>query len=98
MKIKFCGMSIKQIKDKFKKADKGWKIAFYVSQTVAIGLIIGGFFCPPMGSIDGSVLTAVGELFLFPTLYAAVHIIMSGQDLKIQKGDFTISSNKDEEK
>lgn len=89
-------MSIKQIKDKFKKADKGWKVAFYVSQTVAIGLIIGGFFCPPMGSIDGSVLTAVGELFLFPTLYAAVHIILAGQDLKIQKGDFIISSNKDE--
>jgi hypothetical protein len=89
-------MSIKQIKDKFKKADKGWKIAFYVSQTVAIGLIIAGFFCPPMGTLDGSVLTAVGELFLFPTLYAAVHIILAGQDLKIQKGDFIISSNKDE--
>ena len=91
-------MSIKQIKDKFKKADKCWKVAFYVSQTVAIGLIIGGFCVPPVGVISGSVLTAVGELFLFPTLYAAVHIIMSGQDLKIQKGDFTISSNKDEEK
>ena len=91
-------MSVKQIKDKFKKADRGWKIAFYVSQTVAIGLIIGGFFAPPVGVISGSVLTAIGELFMFPTLYAAVHIIMSGQDLKIQKGDFTISSNKDEEK
>lgn len=88
-------MSIKQVKDKFKNADKGWKCAFYVSQAIAIGLIIGGFFCPPMGVISGTVLTAVGELFMFPTLYAAVHIILSGQDLKIQKGDFTISSNKD---
>ena len=91
-------MSIKQIKDKWKNAGKGWKVAFYISQTVAIGLIIAGFFAPPVGVISGSVLTAVGELFMFPTLYAAVHIIMSGQDLKIQKGDFTISSNQDEEK
>ena len=90
-------MSIKQIKDKFKKADKCWKVAFYVSQTVAIGLIIGGFCVPPVGVISGSVLTAIGELFLFPTLYAAVHIIMSGQDLTIKKGDLEISSNKDKD-
>lgn len=88
-------MGIGQVKDKFKKADKGWKTAFYVCQVVAIGLIIGGFFAPPVGVISGSVLTAVGELFMFPTLYAAVHIILSGQDLKIKKGDLEISSNKD---
>ena len=39
-------------------------ICFFVS----VGLIVGGFFTPPMGVVDGSVLTAVGELLLFPTL------------------------------
>lgn len=88
-------MSIEQVKDKFKNAGKGWKLAFYLTQIISFGLIIGGFCVPPMGVVDGSVLTAIGEMFLFPTLYSAVHIILSGQDLKIKHGQFEISSNED---
>ena len=89
-------MTARQVKDAFKNSSKGWKLSFYITQTIAIILIIGGFCVPPVGVISGSVLTAIGELFLFPTLYAAVHIILSGQDLTIKKGDLEISSNKDD--
>ena len=89
-------MTARQVKDAFKNSPKGWKLSFYITQTISILLIIGGFFCPPTGVIDGSVLMAIGELFLFPTLYSAYNIIMSGQDLKIKKGDLEISSNKDD--
>ena len=35
---------------------------FYFNLFISIALIVGGFLLPPMGIIDGSVLTAVGEL------------------------------------
>lgn len=31
----------------------------------AMTLVVAGFFVPPMGVIDGSVLTAIGEVFAF---------------------------------
>lgn len=43
-------------------------VAFEVCLVVAIGLIVGGFFVPPTGVIDGSVLTGVGELFGFAAI------------------------------
>lgn len=38
---------------------------FYITLVVSIGLIIGGFFVPPLGVIDGSVITSVGLLLMF---------------------------------
>ena len=38
---------------------------FYVTLAVSLLLITGGFLLPPMGIIDSSVLTAVGELLMF---------------------------------
>lgn len=43
-------------------------IAFWVCLCTSIGLIVGGFFVPPLGVIDGSVITAVGELLGFATI------------------------------
>ena len=53
-------------------------VAFWVCLFFSIGLVIAGFFTPPMGDIDGSVLTAVGELFGFATLYVVYHAIEKG--------------------
>ena len=61
-------------------------ICFFVS----VGLMIGGFFVPPMGVIDGSVLTAVGELLLFPTLLYAYRALELGYKVKFQKGETSI--------
>ena len=44
------------------------KVVFFVCLTCAIGLFIGGFFVPPTGVIDGSVLTAGGILLGFGAL------------------------------
>ena len=41
---------------------------FYLTFAISLLLIMGGFLLPPMGIIDGSVLTAVGELLMFGVL------------------------------
>ena len=63
---------------------------FALSFFVSVGLIIGGFFTPPQGVIDGSVLTATGELLMFPTVLYAFRAIELGYKVKFQKGDTSI--------
>lgn len=67
---------------------------FVLSFFVSVGLIIGGFFTPPMGVIDGSLLTAIGELLLFPTLLYAFRALELGYKIKFQKGDASIEVHK----
>ena len=43
-----------------------------------------------MGVIDGSVLTAVGELLLFPTLLYGFRAVELGMRVKFQKGETSI--------
>ena len=59
--------------------------------------MVGGFFVPPMGIIDGSVLTAVGELLLFPTLLYGFRAVELGMKVKFQNGETSISIHKEEE-
>ena len=72
------------------------RITFALCFFVSVGLIVGGFFVPPMGIIDGSVLTAVGELLLFPTLLYGFRAIELGLRVKFQKGETSIEIRKDE--
>ena len=66
---------------------------FYAIFIVSIILVVAGFFIPPLGVIDGSVVTAVGELLMFavvaqvPTIVEAAR---NGRNIKIQKGDSSI--------
>lgn len=69
---------------------------FVLSFFVSVGLIIGGFFTPPMGVIDGSLLTAIGEILLFPTLLYAFRALELGYKIKFQKGDASIEVHKKE--
>lgn len=75
------------------------RFTFLVCFFVSVGLIIGGFFVPPMGVIDGSVLTAVGELLLFPTMLYAYRALELGYKIKFQKGETSIEvhNNKSED-
>jgi hypothetical protein len=73
------------------------RFTFTLSFFVSVGLIVGGFFVPPMGIIDGSVLTATGELLLFPTLLYAFRALELGYKVKFQKGETSIEFNKQEE-
>ena len=68
---------------------------FYVSFILSVLLIIGGFFCPPIGQIDGSVLTAVGLLILFATVVKIPDAIKEGRNIKISKGDFSAEIDSD---
>ena len=73
------------------------RITFAICFFISVGLIVGGFFVPPMGVIDGSCLTAVGELLLFPTLLYAFRAIELGLTVKFHKGDATIEISKDDD-
>ena len=65
---------------------------FYLTFAISLLLIVGGFLLPPMGIIDGSVLTAVGELLMFGVLAqvpALISAAKNGKSVKISKGDFS---------
>ena len=65
---------------------------FYLTFAISLMLIVGGFLLPPMGIIDGSVLTAVGELLMFGVLAqvpALISAAKNGKSVKISKGDFS---------
>jgi hypothetical protein len=63
------------------------KYIFFICLAVSILLFIAGFLCPPMGIIDGSVLTAGGILFGFAALAVAGQNLALGKDVTIKKGD-----------
>ena len=99
-------MNIKNLKNKMKteKADEQRtyllsRITFAVCFFVSVGMVVGGFLVPPMGVIDGSVLTAIGELLLFPTLLYAFRAIELGLCVKFENGDtkIEITPNDNEE-
>ena len=50
-----------------------------------------------MGIIDGSVLTAVGEILIFPTLAYTYKAIELGLEVKFQKGETSIEIHRDED-
>lgn len=66
---------------------------FTVTTFFAIGLFVGGFFVPPMGVIDGSVLKAGGLLLGFASVAQVPELARRGTDLKIQHGQTSLSVN-----
>lgn len=68
---------------------------FYLNLVVSIALIVGGFFVPPVGVIDGSVLTAVGLLLMFSVVVKIPEAIRAGRNIKISKGDFSAEIESD---
>ena len=67
-------------------------IPFWICLIVSICLIVAGFCVPPMGIIDGSVLTAVGILFGFASLAQVPVIIEVAGYVRMTKGDMTIEA------
>lgn len=63
---------------------------FYINLVVSILLIVGGFLVPPVGIIDGSVLTAVGLLLMFSVIEKVPEAIKAGRNIKLQKGDSSV--------
>lgn len=62
-----------------------------VSFAVSVCLIVVGFLLPPAGVIDGSVITAVGELLAFGVLAKVIDTIEDGRSPHINTGHTSIS-------
>jgi len=69
-------------------------VAFWLTLVTSIGLMVGGFFVPPTGVIDGSVLKATGLLLGFATIAQIPIIIEVAGYFKMTKGDLTIETHK----
>lgn len=75
------------------------KYIFIVCLAVAVSLFVGGFFCPPMGVIDGSILKAAGILLGFAALGVAGQNLANGKEVTFRKDDIdlTIGDNEEED-
>lgn len=73
---------------------------FYITLAISLVLVVAGFMVPPLGVIDGSVLTAVGLLLMFATL-AQIPVILeaarNGKSIKLTRGDSSIEVNSKDE-
>lgn len=72
------------------------KYIFIVCLCFALGLFVGGFFCPPMGVIDGSVLKAAGILLGFATLGVAGQNLANGKEITFKKDDIELNIGDDD--
>lgn len=81
------------------KAGINYFIPVLVLGFVAVALIVTGFFVPPMGIIDGSVIKAVGELFAFAALFEIPHciVVAKGKNISFKHGDTEVNINECEE-
>lgn len=69
---------------------KHYIIAFFISLTISLGLLITSFFLPPQGNIDPSVLQATGEIFMWPVLAFGAKALEEGRTARIQRGNTSI--------
>jgi hypothetical protein len=75
-----------------------YKIVAIILATIAVGLLIGSFFMPPQGKIDGSVLSGVGEIIGIIAIFFAWEAVDKGIDAKVTHGNTTIELNNPDKK
>lgn len=75
---------------------KHYIAAFWITLTVSIGLLIGGFCMPPQGEVDGSILESVGLIFLWPALAFGAKALEENNKIKISHGQTEIVIGADE--
>lgn len=75
-----------------------YKIVAIILATIAVGLLIGSFFMPPQGKIDGSVLSGVGEIIGIIAILFAWEAVDLGIDAKVTHGNTTIELNNPDKK
>lgn len=67
------------------------KWIFIITLLLSIVLIVVSFIIPPMGVIDASILTAVGELFAFAALGEVCAAIERGKTVSLSKNDVNLT-------
>lgn len=82
----------------FKNIPSSWKWVTLFLTIVAISLIIGSFFVPPLGVIDSSIIAATGEIFGFSALWVFAGAIEKGYDATIKRGETEVTLTDDEKK
>lgn len=80
-----------------KKQRHADKYIFIACLILTIALFVGGFFCPPMGVIDGSVLTAGGILMGFAALGIAGQNLANGKEVVFHHGETEVTIGDDED-
>ena len=65
------------------KKNRFSKATFLLCLIVSVGMMVGGFFVPPLGIIDGSIITGVGELLAFAALAMVPSVILSAKSTKV---------------
>lgn len=58
---------------------------------VAFGILIIGFLLPPRGSIDPSVIQAVGEIMGFATIWMVPSAIKAGKRIRVEHGGHSLT-------
>lgn len=80
-----------------KKHPHADKYIFIACLFASIAMFVGSFFCPPVGSIDPSILQAAAILLAFATLAVAGQNLANGKDVLFQKGDMSMKIEDDED-
>lgn len=65
------------------KKNRFSKATFLLCLIVSVGMMVGGFFVPPLGIIDGSIITGVGELLAFAAFAMVPSVISSAKSTKV---------------
>ena len=80
----------KEAKETIRKATV-CNFGFWLFGIIALALGIIGFFMPPKGAIDGSVLIFGGLMFAFATLFMVDRAIEKGLDAKVKHGETEVT-------
>lgn len=69
----------------------------WICTTVALCLIIAGFFVPPIGIIDGSVIQAVGEIIGIIAILQVPYCISKMDNIRFKHNNTEVNMSRDDE-
>ena len=69
----------------------------WLCSIIALGLIVAGFFVPPVGVIDGSVIQAVGEIIGIIAILEVPHCLEKMSHIQFKHNNTEINLSQDNE-
>ena len=67
----------------------------WLCSIIALGLIVAGFFVPPVGIIDGSVIQAVGEIIGIIAILEVPHCLEKMSHIQFKHNNTEINLSQD---
>ena len=68
---------------------------FYICLAITILLLVGGFFAPPLGIIDNSVLVGCGFISLL-ALIKQIPTMIKGRSVELKHGETSLTLGDDD--